>query len=82
MGMGRPLVSTARGGTAEFVRDGENALVFEPDDDAGLARAVRRLADEPALRDRLRDNGRRTAQSYTMARFARETVDQIVAAAR
>lgn len=81
MGIGRPVVTTARGGTAEFVRDDENALVFEVDDDAGLADSIQRLADEPMLRQRLLEGGRRTAAQYTMSRFAERTVDKIVCAA-
>jgi glycosyltransferase involved in cell wall biosynthesis len=81
MGVGRPVVSTLRGGTTEFVRDGQNALVFEADDHIGLARAVRRIADDPELRARLREGGRRTAQTYTITRFASDTVDEIVLAA-
>ncbi len=74
MGVGRPVVTTARGGTAEFVRDGANALVFPADDAAALARCVERLARDETLRSRLREEGRRTAAQYTVARFAERTV--------
>ena len=82
MGVGRPVVTTLRGGTTEFARDGQNALVFEADDHVGLVRAVRRLADDLELRARLREGGRRTAQEYTITRFAADTVDEIVQAAQ
>jgi glycosyltransferase involved in cell wall biosynthesis len=82
MGVGRPVISTARGGTAEFLRDGENALVFAVDDDGGLADRVRQLADDPALCARLREAGMRTAARYTVEQFARRTVEQITRAAR
>jgi len=81
MGVGRPVISTARGGTAEFLRAGENALVFAVDDDAGLADCARRLANDPSLRARLREAGERTAARYTVERFARLTVEEIVRAA-
>ena len=82
MGVGRPVISTARGGTAEFLRAGENALVFAVDDDVGLADCVHRLADDPSLRERLREAGALTAAQYTVERFARLTVEEIVRTAR
>jgi glycosyltransferase involved in cell wall biosynthesis len=69
MGLGRPVVATARGGAAEYLRDGVNALVVEPDDPAAVAAAVRRLADDPALRARLRHGGIATAKEHTAERF-------------
>lgn len=78
MAMGRPVISTLRGGTAEFVRDGENALTFEPDDVSGLARAIRRLAGDEALRRKLRAEGRRTAERFGRERFAERVIQRIV----
>jgi glycogen synthase len=69
MALGRPVVATARGGAAEYLRDGVNALVVEPGDPATTAAAVRRLADDPALRARLRDGGIATANEHTAERF-------------
>jgi len=82
MGVGRPVVSTARGGSAEFLRDGENALVFEAGDAGGLAEAVSRLASDELLRERLLQGGRRTAASHTIERFAQDTVAEIIHVAR
>lgn len=81
MGLGRPVVTTARGGTREFVRDGETALVFEADDAIGLAHQVQRLAADEGLRARLVADGRLTASRYTAERFAGRTVEAIVRAA-
>jgi glycosyltransferase involved in cell wall biosynthesis len=81
MAAGRPVVSTARGGTSEFVRNGENALVFDPDDDAALAACVARLAQDDGLRAALVRAGGQTAARFTITRFAQETVAEIVAAA-
>jgi glycogen synthase len=81
MGLGRPVVSTARGGSAEFLRDGENALVSEPGDAQGLAGAITRLASDPQLRERLLRGGRLTAAEHTIERFADQTVQAILDAA-
>lgn len=78
MGMGRPVVTTARGGTSEFVRDGENALLFAGDDAAALARCVERLAADEGLRSRLRSEGFRTAARFTATDSARHTVEEIL----
>jgi glycogen synthase len=65
MARGRPVVATGRGGSGEYLRDGENCLLFEPDDARGLADALGRLASDPHLRARLREAGIDTAARYT-----------------
>jgi glycosyltransferase involved in cell wall biosynthesis len=80
MGMGRPVVTTSGGGTAEFVRDGTNALVFGADDTIALATCVERLARDEALRSRLRQEGQLTAARYPATDFAEQTVEAIVRA--
>lgn len=80
MGIGRPVVTTSRGGTGEFVRDGENALVIPADDPVALADGIHRLARDEALRARLLDGGRRTAERYTATQFAERAVHEILAA--
>jgi glycosyltransferase involved in cell wall biosynthesis len=72
MGVGRPVVATGTGGSREYLRDEENCLLFPPGDAEALAAALRRLADEPSLRDSLRAGGARTAANHTQARFNTE----------
>jgi glycosyltransferase involved in cell wall biosynthesis len=50
---GRPIVATNVGGTPEIVCDGASALLVPPGDAPSLAAAIRRLADDPGLRQRL-----------------------------
>jgi glycosyltransferase involved in cell wall biosynthesis len=69
MARGRPVVATGRGGSGEYLRDGENCLLFQADDASSLAAALRRLADEPGLRRRLREGGLETAPMHTQATF-------------
>jgi glycosyltransferase involved in cell wall biosynthesis len=68
MGIGRPVVATGRGGSGEYLRDGDNALLFDAEDPAALARCLQRLAADEALRERLRDSGLQTARRHTAAR--------------
>jgi len=69
MGRGRPVVATGRGGSAEYLRDGQNCLLFEAGDPAALAAALLRLAGDQDLRARLRAGGLETAPRHTEARF-------------
>jgi glycosyltransferase involved in cell wall biosynthesis len=52
---GLPVVATDLGGMSEFVRHGENGLLFPLDDAGELARMLRRLAEEPGLLQRLQE---------------------------
>jgi glycosyltransferase involved in cell wall biosynthesis len=50
---GVPVVAAAHGGLPEIVRDGETGLLVPPGDARALAAALRRLADDPSLRERM-----------------------------
>jgi len=82
MASGTPVVATGLGGSAEFLVDGENALLFRPGDHEDLAAAVRRLAAEPSLRAGLVDRGLRTAAGLTADRLADTLETRHVEAAR
>lgn len=69
MAVGRPVVATGRGGSSEYLRDGENALLFDSGDSAALAAALSRLATDEGLRARLRAGGAETAVLHTEAIF-------------
>ena len=71
---GRPLVATAVGGVPELVRDG--AVLVPPNDPAGLARAVRRLLDDPAEAAAVAARGREVAAGWP---DEDDTVDQVAA---
>jgi glycosyltransferase involved in cell wall biosynthesis len=75
MGRGVPVVATGRGGSGEYLRDGENCVLFPAGDAAGLAAAVRRLAEDSSLRARLRAAGILTASGHTAPRFERRVVE-------
>ncbi len=81
MGVGRPVLATGQGGSAEFLEDGVNCLLHSPGDARALAAAVRRLAADPELWARLVAAGRVTAAAHTAATFNRRAVELIVEAA-
>ena len=72
----RPVVATAIGGTQEAVVDGESGLLVPPADPDSLAAAIRRLLDDPALRDRLASAGRaRVEREFAVASMAARVTD-------
>lgn len=67
---GVPVVVTNRGGPAEFVTDGVDGLLVDPDDTTRLAEALIALATDPGLRARLGNAGRTTASRFSWATVA------------
>jgi glycogen synthase len=68
MAAGVPVVASGTGGSAEYLRHGENALVAPADDPAGWTDAIRLLADSDELRATLRRAGFATADRYSERR--------------
>jgi glycosyltransferase involved in cell wall biosynthesis len=65
------VVTTRVGMALEYVRDEENGLCFDIDDATGLAARVRRLLEDPPLRERLGGKARSTArQEFSIDRMA------------
>lgn len=62
MASGLPVVATPSGGVADHLVHGQNGLAFPPGDVEACARAMRRLVDDHALRESLREGARRTAE--------------------
>lgn len=50
MAVGLPVVAADAGALPELVHDGENGLLFPPDDSAALAHRLAALAEDPAMR--------------------------------
>jgi len=69
MGSGCPVIATGRGGSGEYLRDGENCLLVPAEAPDHLAAAVGRLAASDELRQRLRCGGIRSAPQYTETIF-------------
>lgn len=62
MAMGLPIVASNVGGLAECVVDGETGRLIPIEDAASLARALREIMDDPHLRRRMGEAGRRRAE--------------------
>ena len=64
-----PVVATAAGGPLELIESGITGLLVTPGDVDALADALRKLHDDPALRQSLA-----AAAAATVARFDAETI--------
>jgi glycosyltransferase involved in cell wall biosynthesis len=69
MSCGTPVVATTVGGAAEFLAPETNCLAFASDDVEGLVVALRRLAGDPLLRQKLVNAGRVTAAELGVDRL-------------
>lgn len=75
MAAGLPVVVPDVGGPAEIVRDEVTGLVYTAGDAAAMARALRRLDAEPALRGRLGARGREAAHAFSPESIAPRVED-------
>jgi glycosyltransferase involved in cell wall biosynthesis len=67
---GLVVVATPTGGTPEVVLDGENGLLFTPNDPEDLAQKIMRLVDDPELRKKLVFAGKQTIKErFTMTQM-------------
>ena len=62
MAAGVPCVCTLAGAACEFLADGENALVVEPDEPDQIHAGIVRVLEDPALRDRMVAAARRCVE--------------------
>ena len=80
---GTPLVTADTAAARELLVDGESALLVPAGDPEALARAVRRLAGDPALARRIGDGGlaayRELASEAVLGERWRGLVEQLVA---
>lgn len=75
MRAGLPVVSSAVGGIAESVRDGETGFVVAQGDVEGLQRRLQLLLADPALRSRMGQSGReRYERHFTLNHTVEKTL--------
>jgi glycosyltransferase involved in cell wall biosynthesis len=78
MACGAPVICTAVGGVRELVTDGVDGIVLEPRDPAGLADAIRSLAQAPLVTMNLASAGRaRVEREFDSARGAETLIREI-----
>lgn len=73
MAAGLPVVASRIGQLVDLIKDGENGWLCSPGDSAALAAALESLRQDPSLRARLGQQGRRTVlQHYTWEKVAQQ----------
>lgn len=73
---GKPVIGSARGGTAELIRNGENGLLYEWGNQIQLANKIQFLYENPNERYRLGATAHVWAQRrFTQERYANEVFD-------
>ena len=75
---GVPVIASAVGGLKEIVVDGQCGLLVPPGDAGALARALRLLLTNEALRRRLAAGARLRAQQFSLQRRSRELLTLIL----
>jgi glycosyltransferase involved in cell wall biosynthesis len=68
--MGKPILVSAEGASADLVRRYGAGVVTPPEDSAALAGAIRRLMAEPELRDQLSRGSVALSRDFDRERFA------------
>ena len=78
MAMGKGIVASDLDQIGEVLEDGKTALLTPPGDVDALARAIARLAGDPALRERLGGEARRVAlERHTWRAHTQRTIDRL-----
>jgi glycosyltransferase involved in cell wall biosynthesis len=75
MAAGKPIAASALGQIAEVLEHERTALLVEPGNERELATALKQLANDPAVRDRLGRAARSEVQRYTWFAHAQRVVD-------
>lgn len=71
-----PLVATSVGGIPEMLEHEVSALLVQPRDPAGLAGALARLLDDPALRTRLAEAAWGLSRAFSLERLM-QTIEEM-----
>ncbi len=76
MRTGKPIIAAALEGGDELLRDGFNALLYEPGNHEELAEKILLLLQSPALRSKLGRNGKRFAEQFSSRAYAANVLEQ------
>ncbi len=72
---GLAVVGTATGGTPEVLQGEANSLLFQREDSQECARQIQRLLEDAALFERIRKNGRHTAEERFLFEDALDKIE-------
>jgi glycosyltransferase involved in cell wall biosynthesis len=69
MAWGLAVVTTASGGSDEFLSSHRNCILVQPGDVQDIASALRKLAEDAPLRRRLGEEARKTAANFSIENY-------------
>lgn len=78
MAQGCPVIGSDQGGIAEAIQHDRTGMLVAPDDAAALAQAMRRIGEEPGLRDRISAKGFAHASETLNARTQSEKLESLL----
>lgn len=76
MATGGYVVVRPNEGNAEYLLDGENCLLYDPQDPGTALSAIGRITSDESLRERLYCGGLRTAEERDWSNYEKEIVDR------
>ena len=75
MAAGLPVIASQVSGTEDAIEDGRNGLLVPPGEPEALSEALRRLSEDPDLRERLGTEARKTVEGrFNINRVAEQTL--------
>ncbi|MEK7536922.1 MAG: glycosyltransferase family 4 protein [Patescibacteria group bacterium] len=75
MALGVPVVTTNAGGNPELIKQGENGFMVLYNDELNLIEAIKALFDHEDIRGKFIEEGKKTAEKFTVEKMADETVE-------
>lgn len=75
--VGVPIVTTKVGGNPEFIEDGMNGYLINPDDEKAFADRIETLLTSPEIRARLAGNAKKRALQFSVPRMVDETASAL-----
>lgn len=74
MAAGVPVISTNAGGNPELIKQGENGFMVKYNDELNLVEAIKGVFNHEDIREKFIEEGKKTAQKFTVQKMADETV--------
>ncbi|MBI2062816.1 MAG: glycosyltransferase family 4 protein [Candidatus Yanofskybacteria bacterium] len=77
MACGTPVITTAVGANTEIIKQGENGFMVRYNDEFNLIEAIKTVWQMPELRERFTEEGKKTAESFSLDKTIKETAKVI-----
>lgn len=78
----KPIIASRVSGIPQYITHEETGLLFDKEDVEGLAAQIRRIISDPALAERLAENGYRYMQAHLSEECYLESFTRLVSAAQ